>query len=105
MNKLNMFADDPKKVEHLLSLEGAKERLYLFPANLLEEGSFDAAVQDCLGVFHTASPLFFDFKDPQVPIVYSLSPLLHFLAFCYLFTTFNCPNMVGGSHFNAFYRI
>ncbi|RVW22683.1 Dihydroflavonol 4-reductase [Vitis vinifera] len=33
--------NDPKKTEHLLSLDGAKERLRLFKADLLEEGSFD----------------------------------------------------------------
>ncbi|PON74261.1 NAD(P)-binding domain containing protein [Parasponia andersonii] len=31
--------DDPKKTEHLLSLVGAKERLRLFKADLLEEGN------------------------------------------------------------------
>ncbi|XP_021772106.1 cinnamoyl-CoA reductase 1-like [Chenopodium quinoa] len=61
--------NDPKKVEHLRSLDGAKERLYLFPANLLEEGSFDAAVEGCEGVFHTASPLTYDFKDPQAELL------------------------------------
>ncbi|CAL9004188.1 unnamed protein product [Prunus brigantina] len=34
----------PKKTEQLLSLEGAKERLQLFKADLLEEGFFDAVV-------------------------------------------------------------
>ncbi|KNA23414.1 hypothetical protein SOVF_024980 [Spinacia oleracea] len=61
--------NDPKKVEHLRSLDGAKERLYLFSANLLEEGSFDAAVEGCEGVFHTASPLIYDFKDPQAELL------------------------------------
>jgi hypothetical protein len=37
-------ADDPKKTEHLFAFDGAKERLHLFKANLLEEGSFDSAV-------------------------------------------------------------
>ena len=32
---------DPKKTEHLRALDGANERLHLFKANLLEEGSFD----------------------------------------------------------------
>ncbi|KAG9459626.1 hypothetical protein H6P81_004134 [Aristolochia fimbriata] len=49
--------DDPKKTEHLLALEGAKERLHLVKADLLQEGSFDAAVDGCEGVFHTASPV------------------------------------------------
>ncbi|KAL9142422.1 hypothetical protein ABFS82_14G167900 [Erythranthe guttata] len=57
---------DPSKVAHLKALEGAKERLELFEANLLEEGSFDAAVDGCDGVFHTASPVLIDnFNDPQ----------------------------------------
>ncbi|XP_054798652.1 phenylacetaldehyde reductase-like [Prosopis cineraria] len=60
---------DPKKIEHLLELEGAKERLHLIRANLLEEGSFDYAVEGCEGVFHTASPVSIDVKDPQTELV------------------------------------
>ncbi|RVW25105.1 Cinnamoyl-CoA reductase 1 [Vitis vinifera] len=58
--------NDPKKTEHLLSLDGAKERLHLFKANLLEEGSFDSIVEGCVGVFHTASPFYYGVTDPQV---------------------------------------
>ncbi|XP_012090024.1 phenylacetaldehyde reductase [Jatropha curcas] len=61
--------DDPKKVEHLTALEGAQERLQLFKANLLEEGSFDAAIEGCEGVFHTASPFFHDVTDPQTELI------------------------------------
>ncbi|KAF7833713.1 cinnamoyl-CoA reductase 1-like [Senna tora] len=57
--------NDPKKVEHLYKLEGAKERLQLIKADLLQEGSFDSAVEGCEGVFHTASPCFTETKDPQ----------------------------------------
>ncbi|KAK7848751.1 alanine--trna ligase [Quercus suber] len=57
--------DDPKKTDHLLALDGAKERLKLFKANLLEEGSFDSVVDDCVGVFHTASPVFLAASGPQ----------------------------------------
>ncbi|KAK7323413.1 hypothetical protein VNO77_26885 [Canavalia gladiata] len=60
---------DPKKIDHLLSLDGAKERLHLFKANLLEEGSFDSVVQGCHGVFHTASPFYHDVKDPQAELL------------------------------------
>ncbi|KAG5517540.1 hypothetical protein RHGRI_038065 [Rhododendron griersonianum] len=60
---------DPKKTEHLISLDGAKERLHLFKANLLEEGSFDAAVDGCVGVFHTASPCTHTVKDPQAELI------------------------------------
>lgn len=51
--------DDPKKTEHLLALAGAKERLHLFKANLVEEGSFDPVIDGCDGVFHMASPVCF----------------------------------------------
>ncbi|KAI7983618.1 Cinnamoyl-CoA reductase 1 [Camellia lanceoleosa] len=60
---------DPKKTEHLLALEGAKERLHLTKANLLEEGCFDSLVDGCEGVFHTASPFYHDVKDPQVELI------------------------------------
>jgi len=50
----------------LVKLDGAKERLQLFKADLLEEGSFDSAVEGCDGVFHTASPVLFVLNDPQV---------------------------------------
>ncbi|XP_061996352.1 phenylacetaldehyde reductase-like [Rosa rugosa] len=62
--------NNPKKTEHLLSLEGAKERLHLFKADLLEEGSFDLVVDGCEGVFHTASPvLFSSISDPQAELI------------------------------------
>ncbi|KAK4424948.1 Tetraketide alpha-pyrone reductase 1 [Sesamum alatum] len=58
---------DPSKVEHLKALEGAMERLRLFEADLVVEGSFDAVIDGCDGVFHTASPVIFDnVNDPQV---------------------------------------
>lgn len=47
---------DTKKTEHLLVLDGAKERLKLFKADILEECSFDEAIEGCDAVFHTASP-------------------------------------------------
>ncbi|TXG55851.1 hypothetical protein EZV62_017164 [Acer yangbiense] len=62
--------NDPKKTEHLLALDGAKERLHFFKASLLEEGSFDFAVDGCDGVFHTASPVLLssnaDVVDPAL---------------------------------------
>ncbi|ONK81405.1 uncharacterized protein A4U43_C01F28740 [Asparagus officinalis] len=51
------FKGDYKKVTHLWELEGASERLQLVKADLMEMGSFDDAVMDCEGVFHTASPV------------------------------------------------
>ncbi|XP_062115469.1 phenylacetaldehyde reductase-like [Humulus lupulus] len=61
--------NDPKKTEHLVALDGAKERLRLFKANLLEEGSFDSAIIGCDGVFHTASPVIHSANDPQADII------------------------------------
>ncbi|KAJ4711585.1 cinnamoyl-CoA reductase 1-like [Melia azedarach] len=57
------------KTEVLRGLDGAKERLHLFKANLVEEGSFDSAVEGCQGVFHTASPVIFSSNDPQADII------------------------------------
>lgn len=59
-------ADNQKKTEHLLALDGAKERLKLFKAQLLEEGSFEQAIDGCNYVIHTASPVSLDVDDPQV---------------------------------------
>ncbi|XP_062118030.1 phenylacetaldehyde reductase-like [Humulus lupulus] len=61
--------NDLKKTEHLLLLDGAKERLQLFKADLLEEGSFDSVVEGCEGVFHTASPAFHTTTDPQAELI------------------------------------
>lgn len=59
--------DDPKRTEHLLNLDGAKERLHLFKANLVEEGSFDPVVDGCESVFHVASPVLLGTNiDPPV---------------------------------------
>ncbi|KAJ0094373.1 hypothetical protein Patl1_17144 [Pistacia atlantica] len=61
-------SDDPK-IKHLHELDGTKERLHIFKANLLEEGSFDSAVDGCEGVFHTASPVTFSANDPQAELI------------------------------------
>ncbi|XP_059649138.1 phenylacetaldehyde reductase-like isoform X2 [Cornus florida] len=61
--------NESKKTAHLLALDGAKERLHLFEANLTEEGSFDSAVDGCEGVFHTASPVFLSVTDPKAELI------------------------------------
>ncbi|XP_058752370.1 cinnamoyl-CoA reductase CAD2-like isoform X2 [Vicia villosa] len=60
---------NPKKVDHLIKLDGAKERLQLFKADLLEQGSLDSAIEGCDGVFHTASPVRFVVDDPQAELI------------------------------------
>ncbi|CAM0912943.1 unnamed protein product [Alopecurus aequalis] len=57
--------DDTEKTAHLRAMDGAGDRLHLFKADLLEEGSFDAVVAGCHCVFHTASPVTPNVKDPQ----------------------------------------
>ncbi|CAH1416520.1 unnamed protein product [Lactuca virosa] len=61
--------DDPKKTQHLLAFDGAKERLSLFEASLLEEGSFESAVNGCDCVFHTASPIMFPVSGQQAQVL------------------------------------
>ncbi|CAN8311664.1 unnamed protein product [Cochlearia groenlandica] len=61
--------NDLKKTEHLLALDGAKERLKLFKANLLEEDSFENAINGCEAVFHIASPVSLTVVDPQVELI------------------------------------
>ncbi|OMP02585.1 putative cinnamoyl-CoA reductase [Corchorus olitorius] len=48
---------DEGKVGFLKELKGAKERLKIMKADLMEEGSFDEAIHGVDGVFHTASPV------------------------------------------------
>ncbi|KAH7547473.1 cinnamoyl-CoA reductase 1 [Ziziphus jujuba] len=48
--------DDPKNA-HLKELEGAKERLTLCRAHLLDFHSLKEAIHGCHGVFHTACPV------------------------------------------------
>jgi len=62
-------AENMKKVKHLVELPGAKTKLSLWKADLAEEGSFDEAIKGCTGVFHVATPMDFESKDPEVPIV------------------------------------
>uniref|UniRef100_A0A7I4B3U9 NAD-dependent epimerase/dehydratase domain-containing protein n=1 Tax=Physcomitrium patens TaxID=3218 RepID=A0A7I4B3U9_PHYPA len=54
-----------EKAAHLWALSGAKERLQLVKGDLLVEGSYDAAVAGCEGVFHTAAALVRIKSDPK----------------------------------------
>uniref|UniRef100_A0AAU6NE72 Cinnamyl alcohol dehydrogenase 1 n=1 Tax=Haplomitrium mnioides TaxID=56921 RepID=A0AAU6NE72_9MARC len=61
--------DNEKKTSHLKALPGAKERLELVRADLLVDGSFDAAVSGCDGVFHTATPVVAIKEDPKAEMI------------------------------------
>lgn len=54
---------DAAKVGFLREFKGAKERLKIFKADLLVEGSFDESIQGVDGVFHTASPVLVPYDD------------------------------------------
>ncbi|XP_077238080.1 cinnamoyl-CoA reductase 1-like [Tasmannia lanceolata] len=60
--------DDPKN-SHLKELEGAKERLILCKADLLDYESLREAINGCDGVFHTASPVTDDPEQMVEPAV------------------------------------
>jgi dihydroflavonol-4-reductase len=55
--------------DFLTSLPGAAERLDLVSADLLTDGSFDAAVAECDTVIHTASPYVVNVADTQRDLV------------------------------------
>jgi bifunctional dihydroflavonol 4-reductase/flavanone 4-reductase len=61
-----------EKTKPLLDLPGATERLSLWKADLAVEGSFDDAIRGCTGVFHVATPMDFESKDPEVRSVFWL---------------------------------
>nr|BAE48787.1 cinnamoyl-CoA reductase [Codonopsis lanceolata] len=60
--------DDPKN-SHLRDLEGAKDRLTLCKADLLDYQSLLEAIIGCDGVFHTASPVTDDPEQMVEPAV------------------------------------
>ncbi|KAJ9692972.1 hypothetical protein PVL29_011891 [Vitis rotundifolia] len=60
--------DDPKN-SHLRELEGAKERLILCKADLMDYESLKEAISGCHGVFHTASPVTDDPEEMVEPAV------------------------------------
>lgn len=62
--------DDTAKTGHLTALAAQSPgTLKLFRADLLDEGSYGAAMQGCAVVFHTASPFTSKITDPQRDLV------------------------------------
>lgn len=57
-------------MQHLLDLPNAKTQLTLWKADLSDEGSYDDAINGCDGVFHIATPMDFESKDPEVIELY-----------------------------------
>ncbi|XP_058086411.1 noscapine synthase SDR1-like [Magnolia sinica] len=63
---------DPKFKEdttHLKALPNASENLEIFDADLSRPDNFEAAIDGCIGVFHTAHPILFDAEDPESMVI------------------------------------
>ena len=76
-----------KKVKHLLDLPKAETHLSLWKADLSEEGSFHEAIKGCNGVFHVATPMDFESKDPEV-LIYNLIYLIYPNTFFFIIEKF-----------------
>lgn len=62
--------DNAAKVAHLHKIaQAASGTLKLFKADLLDKGSYAAAMAGCAIVFHTASPFTTTVKDPQTELI------------------------------------
>ncbi|CAO2830016.1 unnamed protein product [Amaranthus hypochondriacus] len=55
--------ENEEKVGFLWEMKGAKERLKIMKADLMEEGSFDEAIQGVDGVFHAAAPVLVPYDE------------------------------------------
>ncbi len=63
-------ASDASRLAYLNALAEASEgALRFFDADLLDPGSFDAAMAGCSTVFHIASPFVIEVEDPQKQLV------------------------------------
>lgn len=62
---LFILAERKRDLSFLTNLPGASERLHFFNADLSNPESFSAAVEGCVGIFHTASPIDFSVSEPE----------------------------------------
>ncbi|XP_078159142.1 dihydroflavonol 4-reductase-like [Carex rostrata] len=58
-----------KRTKPLLDLPGSSEQLSLWKADLSNPGSFDEAIKGCTGVFHVATPVNLESKDPENEVI------------------------------------
>ncbi|KAI4354880.1 hypothetical protein L6164_003707 [Bauhinia variegata] len=64
----NTVRFDPERkrdLKFLTNLPGASEKLQIFNADLSNPDSFGALVEGCIGVFHVATPIDFQAKEPE----------------------------------------
>ncbi len=67
---------DAEEAKELMALPGAKERLELTQADLMDYGSLAEVFMGCYGVFHTASPSDLVSNYPVNPQTHHLNSLL-----------------------------
>ncbi|KAI8024245.1 Tetraketide alpha-pyrone reductase 2 [Camellia lanceoleosa] len=84
MHEDRSMKENVEKVGFLWELSGAKERLKIFKADLMVEGSFDKAIEGDDGVFHTASPVLisYDHNVKETLIDPSIKGTLNVLSSC-----------------------
>ena len=68
-----MLTENVEKVGFLWQLQGAKERLKIFQADVMVEGSFDESIQGVDGVFHAAAPVLVP-HDENIQAKFILEP-------------------------------
>ncbi|XVF79881.1 hypothetical protein PTKIN_Ptkin15bG0026100 [Pterospermum kingtungense] len=61
--------ENKRDLSFLTSLPGASEKLKIFGADLSDPDCFDAAIEGCKGVFHVATPVDFENKEPEEVII------------------------------------
>lgn len=62
--------ENERKMSHLKeAAKGSKGEIKLFKSDLLQEGSYEEAMQGCELVFHTASPFITDVKDAKKDLI------------------------------------
>ncbi|XP_057744199.1 vestitone reductase-like isoform X2 [Arachis stenosperma] len=54
-----------RDISFLTNLPGASQNLQILSADLSNPESFSAAIEGCIGVFHVASPMEFELKEPE----------------------------------------
>ncbi|KAF7849955.1 hypothetical protein BT93_L0082 [Corymbia citriodora subsp. variegata] len=60
--------DGSRDISFLTNLPGASERLRILTANLGDPESFGPAIEGCVGVFHVATPVDLEDKEPELVI-------------------------------------
>jgi len=59
------IAGQKKDVSYLTNLPNASQKLRFFNADLSNPESFNAAIEGCIGIFHTATPIDFEENEPE----------------------------------------